>query len=232
MTRAGWCCCSVLRRVCALGCAEQPVPAGPAGPLVINRAAPAVSSISPGAVVAGSPSVTLVITGYNFADDAVVTFGSQTFKPQVLTGSQITVSIPSSMLVQVGARTVAVTNPAPGGGITYALMPFQVYCAATSAIPAIFDAHSAQHRRQRKQSVPGTRQPGVRSTPRRRPGRRPSLRHIPGRRPRWSASVRDNAQRDEHDSSATFTKLIWLLGFLDALTADRLRGTVRHFIRR
>ena len=30
------------------------------------------------------------------------------------------------MLVQTGTRAVAVTNPAPGGGITYALMPFQV----------------------------------------------------------------------------------------------------------
>jgi hypothetical protein len=109
--------------VCALGCAEQPVPAGQ---LVINRAAPTVSSISPSGAVAGSPSVTLVITGYNFADDAVVTFGSQTFKPQELTGSQITVSIPSSMLVQVGTRTVAVTNPAPGGGTTYGLVSFQV----------------------------------------------------------------------------------------------------------
>jgi hypothetical protein len=98
----------------------------PAGQLVIHRSAPVVSSISPGAAVAGSPSITLVITGSNFADDAVVTFGSQTFKPQALTGSQITVSIPSSMLVQVGSRTVAVTNPAPGGGATYALVPFQV----------------------------------------------------------------------------------------------------------
>ena len=93
---------------------------------MINRAGPAVSSISPIGVVAGSPSITLVITGSNFADDAVVTFGDQTFKPQALTGSQITVSIPSSMLVQVGTRAVAVTNPGPGGGITYALMPFQV----------------------------------------------------------------------------------------------------------
>lgn len=112
--------------VCALGCAEQPVPGGPAGPLVINRSAPAVTSISPIGAVAGSPSITLVITGYNFADDAVVTFGSQTFRPQSQTGSQITVSIPSSMLVQVGTRAVAVTNPAPGGGTTYALTPFQV----------------------------------------------------------------------------------------------------------
>jgi hypothetical protein len=68
----------------------------------------------------------LVINGYNFADDAVVTFGNQTFKPQAINGAQVTVSIPSSMLVQAGTRAVAVTNPAPGGGATYALMPFQV----------------------------------------------------------------------------------------------------------
>jgi hypothetical protein len=117
--------------VCAPGCAEQPsVPAGPAGPLVINRLAPTVSSISPIGAVAGSPSITLVINGTDFAEGAVVTFGSQTFMPQAITGSQITVSIPSSMLVQVGTRMVAVTNPAPGGGTTYALTPFQVLMQA------------------------------------------------------------------------------------------------------
>jgi hypothetical protein len=108
---------------CALGCAEQPVPADP---LVIDRSAPTVTSISPVGAVAGSPSITLVINGSDFANGAVVTFGSQTFKPQELTGSQIRVSIPSSMLVQVGTRMVGVTNPAPGGGTTYALIPFQV----------------------------------------------------------------------------------------------------------
>jgi hypothetical protein len=112
--------------VCALGCAEQPVPTGPADQLVINRYAPTVTSISPIGAAAGSPAITLVINGTNFADGAVVTFGSQTFMPQSITGSQITVSIPSSMLVQTGTRAVAVTNPGPGGGITYALMPFQV----------------------------------------------------------------------------------------------------------
>ena len=211
VTRGGLVLLLCLACVCALGCAEPPVPAGPAGPLVINRAAPAVSSISPGAAVAGSPSRHaghhwLLILQTMQSSRSAVKHSSR----RSLTGSQITVSIPSSMLVQVGTRAVAVTNPAPGGGITYALTPFQVHCAAASAIPAIFDDHSAQHSRQRRKSVPGTRQPGLRSTPGRRPGRRPSLRHIPGRRPRGSASVRDNAQRDEHDGSATFTKLIWL----------------------
>jgi hypothetical protein len=112
--------------VCLMGCAGEPVPTDAAGQLVINSAAPGLTSISPSGIVAGAPSVTLVITGYNFANDAVVTFGSQTFKPQELTGSRIVVSIPSSMLMQVGTRAVAVTNPAPGGGTTYALVPFEV----------------------------------------------------------------------------------------------------------
>src|SRR3954463_10721893 len=92
-----------------LGCAEQPVPRGQ---LVINRPAPTVNSISPSAAVAGSPSITLVITGHDFANDAVVTLGGQAYKPQEVTGSQITVSIPSSALTQIGSRTVGVINPA------------------------------------------------------------------------------------------------------------------------
>ena len=94
--------------------------------LVVNHPAPTVTSFSPGSAVAGSPSVTMVIIGNNFVDGAVVTFGGQPLRPQDLGGSQITVSVPSSALVQVGSRLVSVINPPPGGGTASALMPFQV----------------------------------------------------------------------------------------------------------
>jgi IPT/TIG domain len=103
----------------------------PAAQLVINHPAPTVTSFSPTSVVAGSPSITLTILGNNFMDESTVTFGGQRLKPQSLGGSQITVSVPSSALVQVGSRLVSVTNPPPGGGTTSALMPFQVTAPPT-----------------------------------------------------------------------------------------------------
>ena len=77
---------------------------------------------------------------------------------------------------------------------------FPGHRAAASVIPAVFDDHSAQHSRQWGKSIPGTRQPGVWSIPKRRPRSRPSLRSVPGRRPGRSTSVWYNAQRHDHDS--------------------------------
>ncbi len=134
--RRRWFLCSaILASLCVLlfGCAEKAAPEQAAAQLAINRPLPAVISISPPAAIAGSSSVTLVITGDNFAEGALVAFGGQTYKPREVTGSQITVSIPASALAQPGARTVGVVNPEPGGGVRYALVPFQVLASAPSS---------------------------------------------------------------------------------------------------
>ena len=114
--------------ICGLACAYE---ISRAAQLIINNPLPSVSSFSPPSAVAGSPSITLTISGTNFVDEATVNFGAQTFKPSALTGTQITVSIPSSSLVLVGSRSVAVTNPPPGGGTAAALTPFQVTAPPT-----------------------------------------------------------------------------------------------------
>ena len=98
----------------------------PAGQVIVNNPRPSVSSFSPSSVVAGSPSITLYISGNNFVEGAMVTFGGESILPRDLNGAQITVSVPSSALVQPGSRIVSVTNPPPGGGTAQALMPFQV----------------------------------------------------------------------------------------------------------
>ena len=98
----------------------------PAAQVIVNNPRPSVSSFSPSSVVAGSPSITLYISGNNFVAGAFVTFGGELLPPRDLNGAQITVSVPSSALVQAGSRIVSVTNPPPGGGTAQALMPFQV----------------------------------------------------------------------------------------------------------
>jgi hypothetical protein len=107
----------------ALACTPLLTPAAQVG---INNPSPTVNSFSPASAVAGSPSITLTIFGNNFVEGAQVTFGGERLFIRDLTGSQITVSVPSSALVQVGSRLVTVTNPPPGGGTASALMPFQV----------------------------------------------------------------------------------------------------------
>jgi len=164
--------------LCILGCAEKPIPEG-GSPLVINRAAPMVTTISPAGAVAGSPSITLAINGSNFTDDAVVTFGGQTFKPQQLTGSQITVSIPSSSLTQIGTRMVGVTNPAPGG-TTYALMPFQVFAPP---IPSYQQYSTITPETKSNNPYPGAANPAYGQYPTGSPSGAPPYGQFPGGSP-------------------------------------------------
>jgi hypothetical protein len=103
----------------------------PAAQIIVNNPRPSVSGFSPSSVVAGSPSITLYISGNDFVAGAMVTFGATSILLTDLNGAQITVSIPSSALVQAGSRIVAVTNPPPGGGTAQALMPFQVTAPPT-----------------------------------------------------------------------------------------------------
>lgn len=109
-----------------IGLLAGPPLLSPAAQLVINHPAPTVTSFSPTSAVAGSPSITLSIFGNNFMDESTVTFGGQPLRPQSAGGSEITVSVPASALVQVGSRLVSVTNPPPGGGTASALTAFQV----------------------------------------------------------------------------------------------------------
>jgi hypothetical protein len=109
--------------ICALACATQ---LSSSTQLAVNNPRPNVSSFSPMSVVAGSPSITLYISGNDFATGATVGFGGTLIMPRDINGAQITVDIPSSALVQAGTRIVSVTNPPPGGGTAQALMPFQV----------------------------------------------------------------------------------------------------------
>jgi hypothetical protein len=113
----------VLGTVCALACAAQ---LSSSAQLVVNNPRPNVTSFSPMSVAAGSPSITLYITGNNFVAGAFVGFGGTSIMPRDINGAQITLDVPSSALVQAGTRIVSVTNPPPGGGTAQALIPFQV----------------------------------------------------------------------------------------------------------
>lgn len=85
--------------------------------------APAISGLSPNSAPAGSGDLTLTITGSSFVAGALVnwTTASQaasvaTLTPTGGTATSISVVIPAGQLATAGTATVAVVNPAPGGG--------------------------------------------------------------------------------------------------------------------
>ena len=76
---------------------------------------PSLSSLTPVAVVAGSPATTLTINGYNFMYGASVLFNNEKAPTTFVNSSELQVQIPKSRLTKPTIAQVAVQNPAPGG---------------------------------------------------------------------------------------------------------------------
>jgi YVTN family beta-propeller protein len=79
-------------------------------PFVI-KSKPAISSLSPASVVAGSPTFSLTLNGTDFLSGATVGFGTDTLTPASLSATQATVSIPAADVAAVGTVVVTLTNP-------------------------------------------------------------------------------------------------------------------------
>jgi hypothetical protein len=90
----------------------------PAGSYVAP--APTVTSITPAAVPAGSADVVATLSGRDFSDSATVTWNNQTLPINTVTDTQLTVTIPASMLTQAVASAVTVSN-GPGSAISNGL---------------------------------------------------------------------------------------------------------------
>lgn len=86
---------------------------------------PALSSLSPDSITAGSPDFTLALTGDNYVKTSLVDFNGQQFASSFISSTQIEATIPKEQITQPGDFNVAVVNPAPGGGVS-ASLPFTV----------------------------------------------------------------------------------------------------------
>jgi hypothetical protein len=80
-----------------------------------NRPAPAVASVSPATLVAGSGTISVTLTGTGFiAGQTTITAAGQT--GTVTSPTSATVTLSASSLANAGTISIAVSNPAPGGG--------------------------------------------------------------------------------------------------------------------
>lgn len=86
---------------------------------------PTLAGLSLTDVVAGTGDFSLTVTGTNFAPEAAVSFGTQSFHPSSRSSSQLEVVIPGWAILNSGDVSVSVTNPGPGGGVSNA-QPFTV----------------------------------------------------------------------------------------------------------
>lgn len=77
---------------------------------------PAIASVTPTSVAAGSPAQTLTVSGSSFVSGAVVSFNGTALPTTYTSSTSLQATIPASALSAGEAASVTVTNPSPGGG--------------------------------------------------------------------------------------------------------------------
>jgi uncharacterized repeat protein (TIGR03803 family) len=91
----------------------------------ISSLTPTLTALNPTTAKAGSPDLTLAVTGTLFTAGTVVNWNGTPLATTVVSGTQATATVPAALLSAAGTAQVTVTNPAPGGGAS-ALLPFAV----------------------------------------------------------------------------------------------------------
>jgi hypothetical protein len=86
--------------------------------LTVANPQPALNLVSPPSVTAGSPDVTVTLTGSGFVSDSALAMGQTQMVPEIVSPTEMTVVVPAGSLSQAGATTFTVTNPGPGGGVS------------------------------------------------------------------------------------------------------------------
>ena len=87
-----------------------------AGAGAVSNPTPAITSLSPTGVVAGSGALTLTVNGTGFVSGATVSFGGANKTTTFVSATQVTAAILATDVATVGTPAVVVTNPTPGGG--------------------------------------------------------------------------------------------------------------------
>src|SRR2546430_290837 len=98
--------------------------------ITINNRLPTTTSISPSCVTAGSTGFTLTVTGTNFVSTSTVRWGGTSLTTTFVSSTQLTATVPASLIATAGTASITVVNPAPGGGSSNA-QTFTISAAPT-----------------------------------------------------------------------------------------------------
>jgi len=86
-----------------------------------DNASPSISSLSPSSTSAGEEDLQIFVKGSGFATSSVVELDNVPLATSFLSASQLIAVIPAADLAAKGMLQVAVTTPAPGGGLSKTL---------------------------------------------------------------------------------------------------------------
>ena len=102
--------------------------------------APGLSSISPSVLAVGGPDTNITLTGSNFVSASVVTIGASTvLSTHFISSTQLSATIPASVLASMATLQMTVNNPSPGGGVSpsQTLTVVQVGSVVLLATPSV-----------------------------------------------------------------------------------------------
>ena len=113
-------------------------------PLKVRNPVPVIASLAPAAILAGSPSTTLALTGSNFVPDSTVTLNGSARTTTFTSATQIQASLNAGDFSTAGVVQVAVVNPPDGGsgGGTSNTNTFSVNGTELNGPPLIVDLAS------------------------------------------------------------------------------------------
>ena len=95
--------------------------------------APILLSITPPAILAGSPDTTIAVVGTGFGAGTSVQLDGDVLQTNVVSATQLSATVPAASLATLGWHAITVTNPSPGGGVS-AAQPLSVYSVLKAGV--------------------------------------------------------------------------------------------------
>ncbi len=83
---------------------------------------PVLTSLAPNTAAVGGPAFNLTVTGSLFVNGAVVNWNGTPRPTAFTSATELVAQIPATDIASVGVASVTVVNPAPGGGVSNALL--------------------------------------------------------------------------------------------------------------
>jgi trimeric autotransporter adhesin len=106
-----------------------------------SNVAPVLFSITPESAALGSPDSIVSLNGYNFTPQSTVYWDKLSLATTFVSAFQLSVDIPASLLANIGAGNITVSNPAPGGGASTSIL-FPVYLPLTYANDMVYEPYT------------------------------------------------------------------------------------------
>ncbi len=90
------------------------------------NAPPTVTQLSPSLIQAGGSTATLTVDGTGFTSGSTILWNGQALPTTFVSAGQMTATVDSSLIQQLGWAQISVTTPTPGGGQS-APLPLHIY---------------------------------------------------------------------------------------------------------